>query len=147
MSNIFTLNDGTKELTIQNNFGEVICNIHIRPGDISIVDRYKELTNGFDAIIAPLKDVKLNNDGTSDSDEEWAKIKGVEKNLIDRLNTVFDSKDIGNLFEKRNAFSTIGGRFYVENVMDMLGQVVAQEMEEESAKVEQRISKYTKDLK
>lgn len=144
---IFVVDDGTVELTITNNFKQEICKIHIRPADLSIIDRFNELTEGFADIVEPLKDLHLNNDGTTEVDSEWAKVKEIEKNLIDRLNSVFDSKDIGNLFAKRNAFSTVGGEFYIEKVIEMLGNVVNQEMEAESNKMQKRLEKYTKDLK
>lgn len=146
-NNIFILDDGTQELTITNSFKQEICKIHIRPADLSIVDRFNELTDGFAETIEPLKDLHVKNDGTSDIDEEWAKLKEIEKNLIDKLNSVFDSDDIGNLFAKRNAFSTVGGEFYVEKVIEMLGKVVNQGMEAETSKMQKRLDKYTKDLK
>ena len=146
-NNIFVLDDGTKELTIVNTFNEEICKIHIRPGDLSILDRFNELRDDFGELVAPLRDVEIKNDGTSDSIEGWETIKEVEQGLIDKLNTVFDSKDIGNIFAKRNAFSTTGGEFYVEKVIAMLGDVVAAEMKAENAKVMKRLDKYTKDLK
>lgn len=145
-NNIFVLEDGTKELTIVNKYKQEICKIHIRPGDLSILDRYNELTEGFSDIVAPLSGIELNNDGTSDM-EGWQKVKEIEQELIDRLNTVFDSNDIGNIFKNRNAFSSIDGKFYVEHVIEMLGKVALDEMEAENVKVQKRVDKYTKDLK
>lgn len=144
--NIFVLDDGTKEITINNKFGEEICKIHIRSGDISILDRYNEFTKDISEIVAPLQNVKLNNDGTSAFDDDWKVIKEVEKQIIDRINSIFDTKDAGKLFEKRNAFSTVGGAFYVEKVIDMLGTVVAQDIEQESKNAQKRIEKYMKDV-
>ena len=145
--NVFVIEDGTKELTIENSFHEEICKIHIRPGDFSIIDRFTAMQNDFKNITAPLEGVELSTDGTAEGTEGWEKVKEVEKNLIDRLNQVFDSKDIGNLFVNRNAFSVIGGEYYAERVMTMLGEVVAAEMEEESKRVKKRLDKYTADLK
>lgn len=143
---VFTLDDGTEELTINNSFGEEICKLHIRTGDIGIVDRYNAFVNDFDKIVAPLQDVSMKTDGTSSFDDDWAKIKSVEQELIERLNKIFDSRDIGNLFETRNAFSTIDGVFYAEKVIDMLGNVVTDAISEEAEKTQKRVSKYTKDV-
>ena len=115
---IFTLDDGTRELVINNIFGEEICKIHVRTGDISIVDRYNTLLNDFDKIIAPLQNVQMKSDGTSSFEDDWAVIKDVERELIGKLNSIFDTNDINKLFETRNAFSTIGGVFYVEKVIE-----------------------------
>ena len=142
----FILDDGTKELTITNAFGEEICKLHVRTGDISIVDRYNEFTKGFDKIIEPLSNVTIKQDGTSSFESDWEVIKSVEKELIDKLNNIFDTRDIGLLFERRNAFSTIDGVFYVEKVIQMLGQVVSDAIEDEAKKAQKRVDKYTKDI-
>ena len=143
---IFTLDDGTEALTITNTFGDEIATIHVRTGDIGIVDRYNEFTNGFDKIIAPLSGLSIKSDGTSSFDDDWQKIKSVEKELVSKLNDIFGSTDIGKLFESRNAFSTINGVFYVEKVIDMLGNVVAEAISKEAEKTQKRVEKYTKDI-
>lgn len=144
--NVFVINDGTKEIVFNNQFGEEICKIHIRSGDISIIDRYQELMKDFDTIVAPLSNVQLRNDGSSSFDDDWKVIKEVEKNIIDRINAIFDTKDAGRLFEQRNAFSTIGGEFYVEKVLVALGDVVSKEIAHESELAQKRINKYMKDV-
>jgi len=144
--NIFVLDDGTKEITFNNQFGEEICKIHIRSGDISIIDRYQELVKDFDKLVMPLSQTKLRNDGTSSFEEDWKVIKEVEQNIIERINAIFDTKDAGNLFVQRNAFSTINGEFYVEKVITALGEVVSKEIAHESELAQKRIAKYTKDV-
>ena len=144
--NAFIIDDGTKEITFNNQFGEEICKIHIRSGDISIIDRYQELMKDFDKIVAPLSNVELRNDGSSSFDDDWKVIKGVEKDIIDRINAIFDTKDAGRLFEQRNAFSTIGGEFYVEKVLTALGDVVSKEIAHESELAQKRINKYMKGI-
>lgn len=57
--NVFTLDDGTKEITLVNPYGKVICKLHIRPGDVSIYDRYKALMDDFDSIIKLLSDMDI----------------------------------------------------------------------------------------
>ena len=145
-NNTFIIDDGTKEITFENQFGEEICKIHIRSGDISIIDRYQELMKDFDTIVAPLSNVELRNDGSSSFEDDWKVIKDVEKNIIDRINAIFDTKDAGRLFEQRNAFSTIGGEFYIEKVLTALGDVVSKEIAHESELAQKRISKYMKDV-
>ena len=144
--NTFIIEDGTREYHFENKFGETIGEIHFRGGDISILDRYNELLADFDKIVEPLGNVKLKDDGTSSFEADWAVIKSVEAKLIERINAVFDSRDASNLFKNRNAFSTINGEFYVEKVVQALGNVVAQEIAEETEKSKKRLSKYTKDV-
>lgn len=142
----FVLDDGTKEYVFTNKFGQEIGKMHFRGGDISILERYNTLLNDFDQIVAPLSSISLKDDGTSSVEEDWKVIKSVEKAFIDRINAIFDSQDAENLFVNRNAFSTINGAFYIEKVIEALGNVVAQEMNEEQNKSKKRLEKYTKGL-
>ena len=145
-NNMFVLDDGTQELIITNNYGQEICKLHIRTGDIGIIDRYNDFLKDFDKIIEPISSVHLKTDGTSSFEDEWAIIKSIEKELIDRLNKIFDTEEVGLLFETRNAFSTIGGVFYVEKVIEMLGNIVANAISAEAEKTQKRVEKYTKDI-
>ena len=145
-NNIFVLDDGTKEIIVQNSFGEEICKLHIRGGDLSIMDRYKELMEEYKDIIAPLSNMHVEDDGSSAFESEWEIIKGVEAKLIEKIDYVFGMKDAKKLFASRNAFSVIGGYFYIEIVLEMLGKVVAQSIDEEGEKTRKRLEKYTKDL-
>ena len=144
--NQFIIDDGTRCIVFNNQYGQEIGKIHIRSGDISILDRYDDLLKDFEKIVEPLQHVELKNDGTYSFDKDWEIIKGVEKELINRINAVFDMEDGANLFTNRNAFSTINGHFYVENVIKALGDVVSQEIAHESELTQKRISKYTKDI-
>lgn len=147
MAKVFVLDDGVEEIVVNNKFGEEICKLHIPAGDIGIIDRYKVLVNKVEGMMEPLKSLHINNDGTSDVDEDWEKIKAVESDLIGMINETFDMKDGGNLFATRNAFSTINGVFYVEKVLDMLGDIVSQAIEDEGKKASKRVDKYTKNVK
>ena len=142
--NVFSLDDGTKEITFVNTYNKVICRIHFRPSDISILDRYNLLTKDFDKIIAPLQQIDINPDGTTD--ESWEILKQVEGTLIQRINALLDTDDASEIFRVRNAFSCIGGRFFIENVIDAIGKVITAYLEEEAELTRKRISQYTDDV-
>ena len=146
--NVFSLDDGTREITLVNTFNKVICRIHFRPSDISIMDRYNLLTKDFDQIVEPLKQIGIKADGTADESVEngWAILKQVEGTLIQRINALLDTDDASEIFRVRNAFSSIGGRFFVENVIDAIGKVITAYLEEEAELTRQRISPYTDDV-
>ena len=146
--NVFTLDDGTREITLVNSYNKVICRIHFRPSDISIMDRYNALTKDFDKIAAPLQRIDINPDGTTDENmaDNWAVLKQVEGEMIQRINALLDSDDAGEIFKVRNAFSSIGGRFFVEHVIEMLGNVISSYLEEEAELAKARIAMYTDDV-
>ena len=107
--NVFTLDDGTKEITLVNPYGKIICKLHIRPGDVSIYDRYKALMDDFDSIIKPLSDMDIKNDGTSEFDDNWEKLQQVETVVKQRCSTWMTQTrclQLVILFRPSMAFST-----------------------------------------
>ena len=140
------IDDGTRELVLENQFGQEICKLHIRTGDYSILDRYDSMLKTLPEIVKPLENLNIKNDGTSEFDEDWQKVKAVENALIARLSEFFDTDEIKLVFAKRNAFSSVGGTFFVENVLNALGEEMARVIKEETQKSTKRMSKYLSDL-
>lgn len=140
------IDDGTREIPITNKFGKEICKIYIRPADISILDRYEALTADFESIVAPLKDLDIKNDGTAAFDKDWATLKAVETELKKRINALFDMDEADAIFATRNPFSSVGGRFFVENVIAALGDIITEAVADEAALSKQRMSKYLEDI-
>ena len=146
-NNVFTIDDGTREIKLQNKFGEEIATLHIRVSDIGIVDRYKAMAEDLKKAIIPLKNIAINNDGTATFEQDWKILKDVESEVITRINELFDIKNAADIFKTRNAFSAIGGEFFVEKVLTGLGKMISEGMEEEAKKAQARTSKYTSGLK
>lgn len=144
--NIIVIDDGTRELVLKNQFGMVICKLHIRTGDLSFMDRYNELMNDLGDVVKPLSDVNINADGTADFDAEWAVIKQVEADLTKRLTALFDTEEISAIFKHRHMFSSIGGEFFVEKVLTALGAEISATIARETELSKQRVSKYLDDM-
>lgn len=138
----FAVDDGTKEITLVNSYGKVICKLHIRTGDISILDRYNSLMNDFDQITKPLSRLNLKNDGTASFDKDWAALKKVEGILKQKLNDLFDMDEADDIFATRNPFSSIGGEFFIEKVLKVLGDAFTQAVQEEAELSKKRVEKY-----
>lgn len=141
------VDDGTKAIPIENRFGKKICTVYLRPGDLSIIDRYDEVIKNFSQIVEPLKDLDIKNDGTAKFDDDWEIIKSVERELYDKLDYMFDMEESKEIFAKRNPFSAVGGRFFCENVIELLGDIIANGIEEETERMQKRTDAYLNDLK
>lgn len=137
-----TIDDGTRAIPVENQFGQPICTIHIRPADISILDRYTAMREGLDEMLKPLEGIGVNADGTAEFEQDWAKLKAVEAALIERLNRLLDTTESARIFESRNPFSSVGGRFFCENVLDAIGDLIANAITEEAEQTQKRIAKY-----
>lgn len=128
------IDDGTREFSLVDTYGQEICKLRFRPADISIMDRYKALTEDFDTVIAPLREI-------TDAETDWQKVKAVEAEIIRRFSIVLDT-DTAPIFAKRNALSAVGGRFFCELVLDAIGGVIADAVKAESEASAKRIAKY-----
>ena len=141
------IDDGTREIPIENRFGKLICKIYIRPGDLSIIDRYNKVIKDLPGIIKPLKDLSIKNDGTASLDKDWEALKQVEEELYKQLNYLFDMDEAADIFATRNPFSAIRGRFFCESIIEVIGNIISEAITEEAERVERRTNKYLNDLK
>lgn len=140
------IDDGTKEITLVNKYGELICKVHIRPSDLSIIDRYKDFEKDFDKIVEPLKSLDIKNDGTALFEKDWKILKSVEITLVQRINNLFDIDNAAEIFAKRNPFSSVGGEFFCAKVLHALEDLVVRAINEEAQLSNERTAKYLSDL-
>jgi len=141
------IDDGTREIPLMNKFGKLICNIYIRPADLSILDRYQQLSTDFKTIVEPLKNIEIGSDGMVSFEEDWKIVKEVEAELKQRINALFDMDEADDIFAKRNPFSSVGGKFFCESVIEVIGNLIADAVEEEMELSRQRTEKYLDDVK
>lgn len=144
--NFIVIDDGTRELVLKNQFGATICKLHIRTGDLSFMDRYNELLNDLGDVVKPLSTIGIRADGTAEFDAEWAVIKQVESDLMARLSKLFDTDEVNEIFKHRHMFSSIGGEFFVEKVLTVLGEEIGRTIQEESELAKKRMNKYLNDV-
>lgn len=144
---VFAVDDGTREVTLVNTYGKVICRLHFRTGELAIMDRFNQLTEDLPKIVEPLERVDMNPDGSAvDSDEGWAVVKQVEGNIKQRINALLDMDEADEIFKTRSPFSSVGGIFFVERVLTALGDAITAQIKEEAALSQARIAKYVEDV-
>lgn len=144
---VFAVDDGTREVTLVNTYGKVICKLHFRTGELSIMDRFNALTDDLPKIVEPLERVNLTPDGNTDeNDDGWAVLKQVEGAIKQRINALLDMDEADEIFKTRSPFSSIGGVFFVERVLNALGDAITAQIKEEAALSQARIAKYVDDV-
>lgn len=136
------IDDGTVEVPLVNKFGKPICKIYFRPADYSIVDRFNALMQDFESIVEPLKGISIKADGTAEFEEGWAALKEAERNFKDKLNALLDMEDADAIFEKRNPFSSVGGTFFCEHVLNAIGEIITRAIQDETEKSGKRMEQY-----
>lgn len=111
--------------------GGILFTLHFNP-DLDIARRY-EKTVDF-----------LNNmfDGQDEKDVDAFFAKSDE--LKEQLNEMFGSDISTPIFSVMNPFTPLeNGKFYVEEIIEKLGQIVESELDVRVKKVQSRQSKYT----
>lgn len=142
--NIIEIDDGTKEFSIVNKYGQDICKIHIRTSDMSILGRLRAMQDAIPDIVKDLENVDIGNDGKSDDMDAYNVIHTAEVRMAQELGKVFDTDEIMQIFEKRSMFSPMNGQFFVTLVLDALVKEIAASVQEETRKTNERIEKYMK---
>lgn len=144
---VFAVDDGTREVTLVNTYGKVICRLHFRTGELAIMDRFNALTADLPKIVEPLERVDMDADGSAtDNVDGWAIVKQVEGNIKQRINALLDMDEADEIFKTRSPFSSIGGVFFVEHVLNALGEAITAQIKEEAALSQARIAKYVDDV-
>ena len=136
------IDDGTKEYKIENQYGQEICRIHIRPADLSLLDRYEAISESMVDALDPLRSIALRGDGTATDEEKWAALKQAEETIVAKFKELLDTDNVADIFKTRRAFSSVGGQFFCEIVLLAIGDVIKEEFEKEAAATRERISKY-----
>ena len=83
---------------------------------------------------------------TATFEKDWALMKSVETELKKRINAIFDMDEADDIFAKRSPFSSVGGRFFCENVIEGIGNIITEAVEDELRLSAQRTSKYLEDI-
>ncbi len=142
MNALFTIDDGTREYTLVNQYGQEICRLHFRPNDISLYDRYLAMRDKFTEIVKPLEQIGINADGTASAEEGLAILKEAETAFRAQLRELLDSDDADAAFEKRNPFSSVGGRFFCAIVTDAIGKMIEAAYAEEAKATAEKTAQY-----
>lgn len=143
--NEILVDDGSVRVPIKNKMGEEIGVFCFRPTDIGMIDRYNDMIDNFDQIVAPLESVNINPDGTADetNDAELSAMKQAEHNLYDACDKLFGGNMSEAFFGKMHPFSPINGRFYCENALEAVGRFISRQFDREVKKSNSRVDKYT----
>ena len=138
-----TVDDGSVKESIRNKFGEVIGEFTFRPTDIDMLERYNDVVDDFEEIIAPLEQVGINPDGSATklTDEKDIEIlKTAKQALFEKVDYIFNGNAAEAFFGQMNPFSIVGGRFYCENVLYALGKYIGNAFDREVKNVNSRMN-------
>lgn len=137
MSEQIKVADGAKTYDLVNQEGKLLGQLTFNPSDTNILERHAEVMKQLNK----LKEDFGKTVRKTTVNEDIAEIDRIVYEKIDYLLNADVSK---TLFSIMGPFSPLAnGQFFVENVMDAIGNVIQADTEKQSKKIRQKIDKHT----
>lgn len=115
--------------------------------DLNIVTRFKEQYPKLEKLAESISELdKLDKDSLSESeliDETANKLKEVDKEMRNIVDTIFDSNVSEVCVPSGSMYDPINGRFRYEHLIDTLIKLYDENLTKETKKIKANISKYT----
>ena len=133
MANKIIIDDGLKTYDIENKDGQVLGQFSFNPSDTSIIHRYEE-------VIKDLSELSFHEE-TENLDEE---LKRVEAVIYEKINYLLNADVAEAFFSIMGALTPLAsGQYFIESVLDAIGQAIQIETGERVKKVSSKIAKHT----
>lgn len=136
MGNVVTVNNGLKTYDIADQDGNILGQFSFNPSDTGIVKRYDVAIEKFEKVFEELQGLEKTK-----SVDILEKLDSKAYELIDGI---FNANIAENFFSIMGPFSPLAnGQFFIENVIDAIGQAFEMETGERVKKVNSKIKKHT----
>lgn len=135
------IDDGRIAVPISNTLGERVGTFYFNPTDIGIIDRFRTASERFETVVEPLN--VLTEESTEE--EQFTAFAEAKKRLFEVCNELFGGNMSEAFFGSVEPFSPTDGVFYCEKVLNAVSEFVSNQFDKEAAKINARVSKYTKD--
>lgn len=126
------VDDRKISVPVVNKMGEQIGVFSFDPTDVNMVTRYDEVSDRFAQAIQ-----EIPTDGGMDA------LNAAGEKIIEFLDYVTGGNSREAFFSKIHPLSPQNGRFYCEQVFEVIGAFIRQSFEAEGAKIGKRVSEHT----
>lgn len=136
MSNQIVIDSGFKTYEVVNERKELIGKISFNPSDANIVHRYQEVVEDLE---------KLDFNFETENTEEFAeKMNQLERVVFEKIDYLVNAEIAETFFSIMGPFSPLAsGQFFVESVINAIGQAITQETGRRVKRINQKIQKHT----
>ena len=137
MGNVIKINDGYKTYDIVNQDDKLLGQFSFNPSDTNIIKRHAEVVEALE---------KLELDISANEDEKglYEALKEVEAVVYEKINYLLDANVAEKFFSIMGPFSPLAsGQFFIETVIDAIGQAINAETGERVKKINSKIKKHT----
>ena len=137
MGNVIVIDDGFKTYDIKNQEGKLLGSFSFNPSDTNIIHRHAEVVEALEKLEL---DISVNEKETSLNEA----FKSVEDVVFEKINYLLNADVAKDFFTVMGPFSPLAsGQFFVESVLDAIGQAISAETGERVKKINSKIRKHT----
>ena len=137
MGNVIKINDGYKTYDIVNQDDKLLGQFSFNPSDTNIIHRHAEVVEALE---------KLEMEISSKVEEKSLNeaFKEIESVVYEKINYLFDADVAEKFFSIMGPFSPLAsGQFFIETVLDAIGQAISAETGARVKKINSKIQKHT----
>lgn len=137
MGNVIKINDGYKTYDIVNQDDKLLGSFSFNPSDTNIIHRHAE-------VVEALEKLELNISANKDETSLNEAFKAVEGVVYEKINYLLNADVAENFFSIMGPFSPLAsGQYFIETVIDAIGQAISAETGERVKKINSKIRKHT----
>ena len=137
MGNVIKINDGLKTYDIVNQDDKLLGSFSFNPSDTNIIHRHAE-------VVEALEKLELNISAKAETDGIAEAFKEVEAVIYEKINYLLDANVADTFFSIMGPFSPLAnGQFFIETVLDAIGQAINAETGARVKKINSKIQKHT----
>lgn len=137
MGNVIKINDGYKTYDIVNQDDKLLGQFSFNPSDTNIIHRHTEVVEALEKLEMEIS-AKENNENLNEI------FKEAEKIVFEKINYLLNADIAESFFSIMGPFSPLAsGQFFIETVLDAIGQAISAETGERVKKINSKIHKHT----
>lgn len=136
MANKIIINDGLKTYDIENQDGKLLGQFSFNPSDTNIIHRYND-------VVKSLEEFAKQIDKKEEAEIEDV-LNEVEPLIFEKIDFLLNANISEKFFSIMGPFSPLeSGKYYIESVIDAIGQAIQQETGKRVEKMNGKIRKHT----
>ena len=137
MGNKIVIDDGYKTYDIENKEGRLLGQFSFNPSDTGIIHRHAE-------VVKSLEELEMSFSSNDEKKSRDEVLKEVEEAIYEKINYLLDADVAESFFSIMGPLSPLAsGQYYIESVLDAIGQAIQAETGERVKKINRKISKHT----
>ena len=137
MGNVVKINNGLKTYDIADQDDNIVGSFSFNPSDTGIVKRYNAAIEKFQTVFDEIKGM--------DNPDAVEVLEKLDEKAYELIDGIFNANIAKSFFSIMGPFSPLeSGNFFIEDVIDAIGQAFEAETGERVRKVNRKIQKHTK---